>query len=196
MQKSIRMIILKRMKWSEADLIIHGLQPTGERIHCLARAALKSRKRFGGGILEPSHYIEGQVKLSNKVDGLHNLEDARLVESFPGLREDYDRLSLGLRFLDVIDRSNPGEVFPEIFNLLGNALKALAQGGHLERVEIQFGLKFLKLHGVLEMDAWMAPFLEKPLVLPDPGQSLGETHPGRRQWLSEQLKIYIQNASL
>lgn len=196
MNKSVKMIVLKRMKWAEADLIIHGLEPNGARLHCLARGALKSRKRFGGGLLEPTHYLECQVKMAVREDALHSLEDARLLEGFEGLRSDYDRLNLALRCLDVIDRSNPGDVFPEIFNLLGNSLKTLADGANLARVEAQFGLKFLKLHGVLEFDEWMAPFLEQPIATSAGESAFPQVPTPKRSWLSEQIKRYVQSASL
>lgn len=196
MNKSVRMIVLKRMKWAEADLIIHGLEPSGARLHCLARGALKSKRRFGGGLLEPTHFLECQIKTSTREEGLHALEDARLLEGFEGLRQDYDRLNLALRFLDIIDRSNPGDFFPEIFNLLGNSLKSLAAGAELARVEVQFGLKFLKLHGVLEFDEWMAPFLERPIATPDGESSFPAVPVAKRNWLSEQIKRYVHSAAL
>lgn len=195
MNRSVKMIVLKRMKWAEADLIIHGLEPSGARLHCLARNALKSRKRFGGGLLEPTHFLECQVKVSNREDALHGLEDARLLEGFEGLRSDYDRLNLALRFLEVIDRSNAGDAFPEIFNLLGNSLKTLAGGANLLRVEAQFGLKFLKLHGILDFDDWMAPFLEQPIATKDGEKSFPAVPQPKRNWLNEQIKQYVQSAN-
>lgn len=195
MDKVARFIVLKRQKYAEADLIIHAIEPSGARLHCLARGALKSRKRFGGGLLEPTHYLEGQLKLSTKVEGLHTLQDARMLEDFEGLRTDYDRLNLALRFLDTIDKSNPGDIFPEIFNLLGNALKSLANGGTLDRTEMQFGLKFLKLHGVLEMDSWMEPFLEKPIAIKNEEFGSAEAAPAQRKWMWDQINEYVQSSS-
>lgn len=196
MDKSIRFIVLKRMKWAEADLIIHGLEPSGARIHCLARNALKSKKRFGGGLLEPTHYLECQVKLTNREEGLHTLLDARLLEGFEGLRVDYDRLNLALKCLEVIDRSQPGDVFPEIFNLIGNSLKSLAEGADLHRVETQFGLKFLKLQGVLEVEDWMQPFLEKPIAIKEAPKQFTDVGQAKRNWINEQIKVYIASSIL
>lgn len=196
MNKSVRMIVLKRMKWAEADLIIHGLEPSGARLHCLARGALKSKKRFGGGLLEPTHYLECQVKINQREDALHTLDDARLLEGFEGLRVDYDRLNLALKCLDVIDRSQPGDVFPEIFNLLGNSLKSLSEGAQLMRVETQFGLKFLKLHGVLEFDDWMSMFLERPISIKESPGQFPEVSQAQRNWLAEQIRQYVQSSAL
>lgn len=194
--RTTRAIILKRLKWSEADLIVHALESTGVHFHGLARGALKSKKRFGGGLLEPSHFLEMEVKDAHRADGLGVIEDARMLEDFSGLRTDYDRLQLALRFLDIVDRSGSGEAFAEIFNLLGNALKALASGGDLHRIEAQFSLKFLKLHGVLEFQSWMAPYLEKPIATPEGPGVYPELGAAKRGWLSEQLKEYLATAGI
>ncbi len=57
MKEKTRLIILRTIKYSEADLIVHGLNTEGARINFMAKSALKSRKRFGGGVLEPTHYM-------------------------------------------------------------------------------------------------------------------------------------------
>lgn len=151
-ETTLRLLILRVFKWSEADLIVHGLAPSGERVHLMARGALKSRKRFGGGILEPTRCIEAKIREARSPEGLATLLDARVIEDFSDLRRDYDRLHLALRLVDLVNRSSPGGELPGVFNLLHQALKALAGGKPVERVETQFALYFLKLHGVLEAE--------------------------------------------
>lgn len=199
--QNVRMIIVRKHKISEADLIIHGLLADGSRLHAIARGALKSRKRFGGGILEPTHYIEGLIKPSRTPDGLAVLEDAKLLEGFTGLRSDYERLDLALRLVNSIDRSSPGGELAGVFNLLGHALKALAAGEPVARIEIQFTLKFLKLHGVLESEPWMSSYLMQPLT-PIAAQtgispaSFSEIPEFRRKDILERLKQFVATASL
>lgn len=159
----------------------------------IARGALKSRKRFGGGLLEPTHYIEGIVRKPRSVDGLAVLEDARLLENFAGLRQDYDRLNLALRFVEMVDRSSPGGEFAGIFNLLGHALKALASGAPIERIEIQFELKFLRLHGVLENEGWMQAYLSKAFAEDLPPAPLSDL---QRNALRERVREYILTANI
>lgn len=191
------MLLLKKSKFAEADLILHGLLPSGERIHLIARSALKSRKRFGGGILEPTHYIEGIVRKGKSAESLHVLEDARLLENFAGLRLDYDRLNLALQLVEMIDRSSPGGELPGVFNLLGHALKALSSGQSVDRIEIQFALKLLRLHGVLESEPWMQAYLAK--AFSDPSAEtveFAELSEMQKSSLRLRVKQYIMTADL
>lgn len=193
--QNVRMIIVRKHKISEADLIIHGLTADGSRLHMIARGALRSKKRFGGGILEPTHYIEGVIRPARTPDGLSVLEDAKILENFSGLRTDYDRLDLSLRLVNAIDRSSPGGELPGIFNLLGHALKALAAGEPTDRIEIQFILKFLRLHGVLETEPWMSSYLAKPLAPEEPVE-FSEIPDFKRKDIQLRLKQFVETASL
>lgn len=193
--QNIRMIIVRKHKMSEADLIIHGLTADGSRLHAIARGALRSKKRFGGGILEPTHYIEAMIRPPRNPDGLSVIEDAKLVENFEGLRKDYDRLDLALRLVNAIDRSSPGGELPGIFNLLGHALKALASGEPTERIEIQFTLKFLRLHGVLQSEPWMSPYLAKPLASEQQAE-FSEIPDFKRKDILMRMKQFVETASI
>ena len=98
-----RIIILKNQVFSESDLIIRGLNSKGCQLSFIAKGALKSRKRFSGGVLDPTAYIELEYRPSKK--SLHRLQQAWFLEDFSALRKDYNRLSLALYFFKG-DRSN------------------------------------------------------------------------------------------
>ena len=89
-----KILVLRTFKHGEADLVVHGLNPLGARMNFFARGAMKSRKRFAGGVLEPTHYIEVTYKqgASSDSDPLHSLLEANLVRTFEGLRSNYSRL--------------------------------------------------------------------------------------------------------
>lgn len=53
-----RIIVLKKTVYRDSDLIIRGLNSQGAKLSFIAPAALKSRRRFGGGVLEPTNFIE------------------------------------------------------------------------------------------------------------------------------------------
>ena len=93
-----------------------------------AKGALKSRKRFAGGVLEPTHYIEAtyMARSSRDADPLHTLLEATLLRAFPNLRTDYDRLEAALHMLALVHKLGQQGVVdsPDLFNLLGNALQA------------------------------------------------------------------------
>ena len=76
-----RAIVLRRLKHGEADLIVHCLNEQGTKVSLFAKSAIKSRKRFGGGVLEPTHLIYICYKKPNITEHL-----AKLVFSVKDLR--------------------------------------------------------------------------------------------------------------
>ena len=158
MQIKNKVFILRKTRYGDNDLILNCLTPEGARVSLFARSALKSKKRFGGGVLEPTHYIH--VLYEDKTSGqnqqrLHTLKEASLIQDFPGLRTDYARIEAGLYFVKLISEIvKEGEVdSAEIFNLLGNTLKAAETSQHLEWLRTHFEVKLLAQQGVLEHEA-------------------------------------------
>lgn len=158
-----RVFILKVFKHSESDLIVHALNSSGARMNFFARGALKSRKRFAGGILEPTHYLEVSYKegSSNDGDPLHSLLEAQLIREFVKLRTDYQRLETALYFLKVVHKlSQPGMVdAQDLFNLLGNALAAAEVSNDLAKLKLHFELKLLLTQGSLPSSDDLHPWL-------------------------------------
>ncbi len=157
-----RFIILKKTKYAEADLIIHALSSAGSKKSFIARSALKSKKRFGGGILEPTHFVNMTYKESKIEGGLHTLNEATLIDDFKLIRTDYDRLEIAFFFLNcayhVSLEGDDSSHF--LFNLLGHALRGLGATKNILRFKMHFCLKFMYQQGVISMDEWMAPFLK------------------------------------
>lgn len=156
-----RFIILRKIKYSEADLIIHALSPQGEKLSFIARGALKSKKRFGGGVLEPSHFVSLTYKTAEE-GKLNVLQEAVLINDFPAIRKDYDHLELALHILDCVSKvSQEGDKSSEfLFNLLGNTLKAIETVQDPLILKMHFYLKLLLQQGVVNAEPWMAPFLK------------------------------------
>ena len=145
------MIILRKVKYSESDLVIQGLDSNGSKHGFLARSAAKSMKRFGGGVLEPMHYVSGTYRESRNQQGLHELKDATLINDFAKLKSDYDRIEAGLYMVGLIDRlSYEGEVdMQNLFNLLGNSLGAAETCQQLHKLRVQFEFKLMAYLGIL-----------------------------------------------
>ncbi len=154
-------IILRKIKYSESDLIVHALSSEGEKLSFIARGALKSKKRFGGGILEPTHFINLTFKLAEGEGRLHLLQEATLINDFANIRKDYDRLSFALHILECVNKvSQEGDTFSDfLFNLLGHTLKAIETAEDLLVLKMQFYLKLLLQQGVVNAEPWMGPFL-------------------------------------
>lgn len=190
--QSAKIIVLKKIKLSESDLIIHGLNSKGSRLHLIARGALRSKKRFGGGVLEPSHFIEIEYTPPGEQTQMGVLLEARVIDSFEGLKTDYDRLTTALRILDVIERSSPGGDMPGSFDLLGNTLKSLDLGYSYERIELHFLLKLLSIHGILEVDEWMGDFLRLPIRTQADLQLVKLTEGVRVDWARQQVQLFVE----
>lgn len=161
-----RFIILRAIKYSEADLIIHALSSQGEKLSFIARGALRSKKRFGGGVLEPSHFVRLTFKKAQDQGQLHVLQEATLLNDFPGIRKNYDHLELALHVLDCVSKvCQEGDTDSEfLFNLLGHTLKAIEVAKDPLVIKMHFYLKFLFQQGVVNAENWMGPFLKTNLA--------------------------------
>ena len=78
-KKSGTFILLKKVRFAESDLILTGISSEGEKKSFLARSALKSRKRFGGGVLEPTHFVEIGYSEKPGENRLGTLDEASLI---------------------------------------------------------------------------------------------------------------------
>lgn len=158
MQVKERVFILKKTKYGDSDLIVNCLTPRGARISLYARSALKSKKRFGGGVLEPTHYVqalyEDKSGSSPAENPLHTLKEASIIESFSGLRTDYTRIEAGLHFVQLISAVvREGDMdSAELFNLLGNSLRAAEKSSKIDLLRLAFEIKLLSNQGVLQVD--------------------------------------------
>lgn len=192
-----KFLILRKVRYGEADLILTALSPTGDKMSFMARSALKSRKRFGGGILEPLHFVQFSYQ-QGKEGKLHTLKEAHLINDFKGLRADYDRLEFGLKILEAVGKvSQEGDSTSEfLFNILGNTLTALESAKDLDALKLQFWLKLLMQQGVLTPEPWMAPFLKANISENARLEGLGAAESRRIPGLEMLVEQYAKNAGL
>lgn len=145
-----KVIILKQSQFGESDLIVSTLNQKGALISFIAKGAMKSRKRFTGGILEPGHFIGVEYKHSRS-SSLHFLRQAWFLKRFEGIRNSYDRLKMALHFLSLVEKIGQEgmEESPDLFNLLGNGLKALETSHSLSTLQFVFEFRLLLSQGIL-----------------------------------------------
>lgn len=160
-----KFILLKKMKYSESDLILHALSPEGAKVSFIARGALKSKKRFGGGILEPTHFLALTYRPAREEGQLNVILEASLIQDFAKIRNTYEQLEFALHAVECIYKvSMEGDQSSDsLYNLLGQTLKAIELTSKVEFLKIHFYLKFLLQQGVLTPEAWMAIYLKTPL---------------------------------
>lgn len=158
-----KIIVLKVVKYSDSHLMINGINQKGAKISAMAPAALKSKKRFGGGVLEPTHFIDIQYQLAKQEGMLPILKEAQIIESFEGLRTDYDKLTLSFYFLKLIElvAQEDAQDSQPLFSLLGHALKALEKAKDLSSLKKHFEIKFLYTQGMLELGGNLGEILKK-----------------------------------
>ena len=158
-----KVFVLKATRYGDADLILNCLSSKGARISLFARSALKSKKRFGGGVLEPTHYInvlyDEKNSPSSSESRLGTLKEASLIENFPGLRTDYARIETALHVVHLVGSViREGEVDSgDLFNLLGNTLRTIektevSNANQLNHLRTHFEVKLLANQGVLPVD--------------------------------------------
>ena len=188
-----KILVLRTFKHGESDIVVHGLNPLGARMNFFARGGMRSRKRFAGGVLEATHYIEVTYKArpAQDNDPLHTLLEATLIREFPKLRTHYDRLDAALYLLRIVSKlGQQGTVdSPDLFNLLGNALKAAEDSGNLENLKLQFELKLLAAQGILPGDEAFAPWIQSSLAQHEELRADGP----QRHWLVTQAHSHLKH---
>lgn len=194
--KQAKGIILRKTKYGESDLIIQMILASGEKLSLMARGALRSKKRFAGGVLDPTQYVLVQFR-DQGAHKLAILEEASVIDGFDGLRTDYDRMDLALFILNSISKiSQEGDSLSEsLFNLLGHMLRSLQTAKRFDQFRAVFCLKILHQQGVLELEPWMSPSLIvkfKDWSQFEPG--LAMTNP-QVHWAENKLSQYLKTAS-
>ena len=158
-----RFINLRAKPFQEAHLILDVLGEKGEKLTLRAQNARKSRKRFGGGVLEPLNFSE--LHYTQAKSGHLYVKEARIIYPFTRLRQDYNKLELSFYFLKLIAKG-AHQAPPDnkaLFNLLGTALRCLETTHHSLSLKLQFELKYLHSLGLLAPDTYTSEWLTQPL---------------------------------
>lgn len=160
-----KMIVLRKTKYAEADLIVQGLLESGIRVSLIARGALRSKKRFGGGVLEPTHQIEVQYQTPRQGQDLGVLQEAVLLRDFSQIRTNYERIEVALQIVEWLSHvsQESGDDLQDLYHLTGHALSALEDTLNLNAFLAHFMIRFLNQQGVLDHEPWMEPYLKVPM---------------------------------
>src|ERR671939_203737 len=116
-------VVLRSIRFGEADRILHLYTPHRGRIGAIAKGARRARSRFGGR-LEPFFRVD--LMLHEGRGELLTVTAAETVAGFPRLRGDGRALDAAARACDALARLfDSAEPHPEVFNLLCNELALL-----------------------------------------------------------------------
>jgi DNA repair protein RecO (recombination protein O) len=117
-------IVLRSIRYGEADRILHLYTPEHGRLGAIAKGARRARSRFGAR-LEPFFQI-GVVLHEGRGD-LYTVTGVDTIDAHAALRESAEALDAAARACDAVSRLfETDEPHPEVFALLANELTLLA----------------------------------------------------------------------
>lgn len=144
-------IVLRSMRFGEADRIIHAYTPNRGRISAIAKGVRRSRSRFGGR-LEPFTHVA--LVLHEGRGDIMTVTGADTIAPFRALRTDAAAIDAAARACDAVARLfDTPEGNPPVFHLLTNELTLLDRGvaaGHDQATranQLAFRLKLLLAAG-------------------------------------------------
>jgi DNA repair protein RecO (recombination protein O) len=140
-------VVLRSMRYGEADRILHLYTPERGRISAIAKGVRKTRSRFGGR-LEP--FFRLRLVLHEGRSDLLTVTSAETVSAFPRLREGGPTLDAAARACDAVNRLfGEAEPQPPVFHLLCNELGLLeVDARHADLAnQLAFRLKLLVAAG-------------------------------------------------
>jgi DNA repair protein RecO (recombination protein O) len=116
-------VVLRSMRYGEADRIMHLYTPHRGRVSAIAKGVRRSRSRFGGR-LEP--FFRLQMNLHEGRGELLTVTGAHTVEAYARLRGNARALDGAARACDAVGRLfETAEPHPGVFNLLCRKLSLL-----------------------------------------------------------------------
>jgi DNA repair protein RecO (recombination protein O) len=142
-------IVLRSIRYGEADRILHVYTPRHGRLGAIAKGARRARSRFGAR-LEP--FFRVRMVLHEGRGELHTVTSADTVEAHAALRNRSATLDAAARACDAVARLfESTEPHPEVFTLLAGELALLSSGSaHANPANgLAFRLKLLLAAGIL-----------------------------------------------
>jgi DNA repair protein RecO (recombination protein O) len=138
-------IVLRSFPFGEADRVVVLLSPNHGKLRAVAKGIRKTKSRFGGR-LEPFTHVE-LVLYEGR--GLDTITQASVIDVFPRLRADLDRVLAAGAMVEAIDAvSQEGERSVRAFLLLQRGLRVLEAGPPHADLLTAFLLKVADVVGV------------------------------------------------
>src|SRR5918996_3740750 len=140
-------IVLRTLRFGEADRILHVYTPHRGRLSAIAKGVRRARSRFGGR-LEP--FFRLNLVLYEGRSELLTVTSAEAVAAYPRLREDAGALDGAARACEAVARVfDDGDPHTGVYHLLANELVLLdAEPARAGRANaLAFRLKLLLAAG-------------------------------------------------
>ena len=174
MFRTVNALILREVRFREADRILTALTANLGKITLSAHGALGKKSRLAAATQQLTY---AELTLFEK-NGRYTVREAVTKEGFPGLRSELDRLALGAYFAECLEQyAGEGQPEAELMQLGLNCLYALSEGlAECDRVKAAFELRLTAAEGYAPEEAAChicgRPDIREPVFLPEEGYTV------------------------
>ena len=139
-------LVLREVKYKEADRILTLFTADNGKITAKARGALRKSSRTGAATQQLTY--ADMTLFFNK--GKWTVNEASVIEAFEGLKSDIAHLALGSYFAECVEAlAVEDQSDPALLSLTLNSLYALSRNLHDERkIKAAFELRLMSLSGL------------------------------------------------
>jgi DNA repair protein RecO (recombination protein O) len=143
-------IVLRVRDFGESDRVVQLLTPALGRVAAIAKGARRSRRRFPGTL---DLFCHLRCDLDRRgPDRLARLDQAALLDAFPGLREQAARFGMACYLVELLGRLAPEGAAPpdaaRLFRFALGALRALEAARPDARLRVLIELRALDALGL------------------------------------------------
>jgi len=145
MYKETNALILREVKYKEADRLLTILTAEDGKLTVKAQGALRKNSKHSAATQQLTY---SELTLLDRM-GRYTVSDSTVLEDFRGLRSDISALALGSYFAECLDNMLPeGEADAELLRLGLNSLYALSNGLYPQlQIKAAFELRLACLCG-------------------------------------------------
>ena len=136
-------IVLRRIKYAEADRIVTYITPDLGKISLMVKGARKSKSKLAGSI---ELFGESQITLIRGRGEIGNLVSARLIHNYGAIIKDLTRIDFGYKMIQLINKCLEIYSGSEFYELVKQSFDNLNDTKiDLRITQIWFSLNFLDL---------------------------------------------------
>ncbi len=142
-------LVLGKQDYRDTSLLVEFYTREYGKVKGIIKGIRDGRERYGS-TLEPFSLNEILFYKRKRGGDLHQITQVELVDLFPQVREDLERLAYASYFIELIDElTETEEPGPDIFQLMLDLLSFLASGASAKRAARIFEIKFFELLGLM-----------------------------------------------
>lgn len=141
-------ILLKKRELRETSFLLDFYTRESGKIRGVIKGVRSPAPQFGANY--EVFTLDRIVFYEKKNKDIFIISQCELVDFFPGLRNDLERLGYAFYYAELIDSAvEPGQKNTEIFDVLVETLKALSGPASAKRVTRVFEIRLLKALGIM-----------------------------------------------